>query len=114
VRLSPSTGSQAMFRSACNIAQLAVTIKSTLVLVVRPKLRCTSRQFPLDKNPVRTYTTPREGRGVVVTTGRGAAWLARYNGVVEVPGSNPGAPTERQPAGCLFLRSCQVALSVLH
>jgi hypothetical protein len=29
-----------------------------------------------------------------ITTGRGAAWLARYNGVVEVPGSNPGAPTE--------------------
>ena len=29
----------------------------------------------------------------VVRSGRGAAWLARYNGVVEVPGSNPGAPT---------------------
>ena len=28
-------------------------------------------------------------------TGRGAVWLARYNGVVEVPGSNPGAPTEQ-------------------
>jgi hypothetical protein len=35
--------------------------------------------------------------------GRGAAWLARYNGVVEVPGSNPGAPTERQPVGRLPL-----------
>ena len=26
-------------------------------------------------------------------TGRGAAWLARQSGGLEVPGSNPGAPT---------------------
>lgn len=27
------------------------------------------------------------------TSGRGAAWLARYSGGVEVVGSNPVAPT---------------------
>ena len=44
----------------------------------------------------------REGGVVAAASGRGAAWLARYNGVVEVPGSNPGAPTKRQLPGCLF------------
>ncbi len=28
-----------------------------------------------------------------MASGRGAVWLARYHGVVEVPGSSPGAPT---------------------
>ncbi len=29
-----------------------------------------------------------------LASGRGPAWLGRYNGVVEVDGSNPSAPTE--------------------
>ncbi len=29
-----------------------------------------------------------------VKSGRGPAWLGRYNGVVEVDGSNPSAPTK--------------------
>ncbi len=33
------------------------------------------------------------GRGFSIGSGRGAAWLARLLGVQEVPGSNPGGPT---------------------
>jgi hypothetical protein len=36
---------------------------------------------------------------IAVSSGRGAARLARYNGVVEVVGSNPTAPTF-----CVFLQ----------
>ena len=31
--------------------------------------------------------------GRLKASGRGAAWLARLLGVQEVPGSNPGGPT---------------------
>jgi hypothetical protein len=31
--------------------------------------------------------------GKLESSGRGAAWLARLLGVQEVPGSNPGGPT---------------------
>jgi hypothetical protein len=38
-------------------------------------------------------------------SGCGAAWLARLSGGQEVPGSNPGTPTERMPiagSSCLI------------
>ena len=31
---------------------------------------------------------------ILRVTGHGPVWLGRYNGVVEVDGSNPSAPTE--------------------
>ena len=71
-------------------------------------------QLPLDKNSIPAYTTPRERRGVLFTSGRGAARLARYNGVVEVPGSNPGAPTKEAASRLPLSRSCQLLRSVLH
>lgn len=41
-----------------------------------------------------------EGFGIMSAPGRGAVRLARYNGVVEVDGSNPSAPTTPDRAGC--------------
>jgi hypothetical protein len=45
----------------------------------------------LDKEALRVCCNGKIDRHV--TSGRGAAWLARLLGVQEVPGSNPGGPT---------------------
>src|SRR5690349_14676359 len=64
------------------------------------------------RNPVKSAIAQRSKpcKGLVFGSGRGAVWLARLNGVQEVAGSNPVAPTFKARRNVELRRALFIAL----